>query len=94
LLADADVGHVMLLGGRLDEAERLLRRAAGDCNAFENQFEWVQASLWLGQALEQKGDTAGACAAYGDVVRRWGPFGKRSTTAGLARKRLAGLGCR
>jgi len=93
LLADADVGHVMLLGGRLDEAVRLLRRAAGDCNAFENQFEWVQASLWLGQALEQKGDTAGACAAYADVVRRWGSLGKRSTSAGLARKRLAALAC-
>jgi serine/threonine protein kinase/tetratricopeptide (TPR) repeat protein len=93
LLAEADVGRTLLLGGRVDEATRLLRRAAGNCNAFENPFEWVRSSLWLGEALEARGDTAGACAAYGQVTRRWGKLGKRSTSAALAGKRMASLRC-
>jgi eukaryotic-like serine/threonine-protein kinase len=93
LLAEADVGHTMLLGGRVDDAIPLLRRAAADCNAFENQFEWIEASLWLGQALETKGDTAGACRAYGQVMARWGKLGKRSVTATAAAARSVALRC-
>jgi hypothetical protein len=93
LHASADIGHVFLLGGRLDDAVRWLRLSAHDCDAWENPFAWVKASLWLGQALEQKGDAAGACAAYGDVVKRWASFGNQSTSAALARKRIGGLGC-
>lgn len=93
LHATADVGHVFLLGGRLDDAVRWLRSSAQDCDAWENPFEWVKASLWLGEALEQKGDVAGACAAYGRVVERWRPFGKESSSAALAGKRIAALGC-
>jgi serine/threonine-protein kinase len=94
LLADAAVGHTLWLGGRRDEAIAALRRAAGDCDVFENPVEWVHASLWLGQALEAKGDPPGACAAYGDVVRRWSGLGKRSTSVAAASKRRTALGCR
>jgi len=93
LLAEADIGHTLQLGGRVDDAIRVLRRAAGDCDAFENQFEYVQASLWLGQALESKGDTAGACKAYGQVTARWGKLGKRSMSATAAAMRAVALRC-
>jgi eukaryotic-like serine/threonine-protein kinase len=93
LHATAYIGHALLLGGRVDDAVRWLRASSQSCDAFENPYAWVQASLWLGQALEQKGDAAGACSAYGDVVRRWAPFGKASTSATLAGKRMAVLGC-
>ena len=93
LLSEADIGHTLLLGGRLDDGIAALRRAAGDCDVFENQFEYVQASLWLGQALESKGDTAGACKAYGEVAARWGKLGEQSTTAATAAQRSVALRC-
>jgi tetratricopeptide (TPR) repeat protein len=94
LHATADIGHALLLGGRIDEAAQWLRASSRDCDAFENPYAWVHASLWLGQALEQKGDAAGACSAYGAVARMWSPFGKASTSAALARKRMAVLACK
>jgi hypothetical protein len=92
--ARADVGRVMLLGGRVDDAVRILGSAAADCNAMENPWSWVQASLWLGEALEQRADRDGACRAYGNVVARWGALGARSVTAAQANKRIAALRCK
>ena len=93
LLGDAAVGRTFLLGGRVDDAIPVLRSAAGNCDVLENPVEWVKASWWLGQALETKGDVAGACAAYASVVRRWAPLGKRSTSAIAAGKKMGLLGC-
>ena len=93
LHATADVGHVFLLGGRIDDAIHWLSASAHDCDAWENPFEWTKASLWLGQALEQKGDVSGACGAYGDVLKRWRGFGKLSTSVALATKRSSALAC-
>jgi eukaryotic-like serine/threonine-protein kinase len=93
LLAEADIGHTFQLAGRVDDAIPRLRRAAGTCNAFENQFEYVQSNLWLGQALEAKGDAAGACKAYGQVTSRWGKLGRRSVSATAAAARIVALRC-
>jgi serine/threonine-protein kinase len=47
----------------------------------------------LGQALEQQGDTSGACAEYQYVLDRWGNAKPRSWVAEEARARSKALGC-
>jgi serine/threonine-protein kinase len=89
---DAHVGHTYLLAGRADEAVPYLRAAAAQCNTFEDPIAWVHASLWLGQALEAKGQKDDACDAYRSVATRWSGFG-RSSSAQLARRRIAALRC-
>ncbi len=53
----------------------------------------IRASYFLGQALEQKRDTAGACAAYKVVLDRWGNAKPRSVTADKVKERVKALGC-
>jgi hypothetical protein len=93
MLADADVGRVFLLGGRMDEAIPILQRAVGNCDPFEAPGSWVRASFWLGRALEAKGRTDGACDAYANVASRWDALGRRSLTARAAHARIRALGC-
>jgi tetratricopeptide (TPR) repeat protein len=90
------LGETLLLAGETDKAIEPLRRAAGCCDMLE-RFEVgpvpvVLASELLGEALQERGDTAGACAAYARVLARWGGA-KSSVTAAKARTRAAGLGC-
>jgi serine/threonine-protein kinase len=94
LLADARVGRVYQLAGKLDEAIPMLQRAVAHCDAFEDPFTLVRASLWLGEALESKGKTDDACAAYKRVTQRFGPFGARSVTSKEARAHAQALGCK
>ena len=47
----------------------------------------------LGEALESKGDTQGACAAYAEVLEHWGNAKPRSKTADAARAHMKKLGC-
>jgi serine/threonine-protein kinase len=90
---DAEVGHTMLLAGRVDDALVRLQREAKACRGLFHPFTHVRARLWLGQALEAKGDTAGACDAYGFVVERWGAAKPKSVTAEAAKKRISALHC-
>jgi serine/threonine-protein kinase len=92
-VANAHIGRTYLLAGRPAEAIPLLRRATAQCDVFEDPIAWVQASLWLGEALEAQGQKDEACAAYSNVVTRWKGFGARSTSYREARKRMAGLQC-
>jgi serine/threonine-protein kinase len=92
-LADAHEGHVLLLAGRPAEAVPVLRRATRICRALSDAVEHTRAHLWLGEALEQTGDAAGACAAYRVVQDRWGHARPRSITAETARARARGLRC-
>jgi tetratricopeptide (TPR) repeat protein len=91
-IADAQIGRTYLLAGRVDEALPILRRAAGQCAPFENPFAWVRASLWLGQALEAKGQRDEACAAYKSVTTRWKSYSK-SVTVKEAAARAHALAC-
>jgi serine/threonine-protein kinase len=93
LPAVAFAGRAFLLADRIDEALVLLRRAVSHCDALETPFEDTQANLWLGQALEKKGDRSGACAAYQVVRRRWGRATPSSVTAAAAKERSRALGC-
>jgi tetratricopeptide (TPR) repeat protein len=91
---DRDLGRTYLLAGRVDDAIAVLRKGAAVCPG----PTWailtrLQATEALGEALEQKGDADGACAAYGEVLLRWGHAKPRSVSADAARARAKKLGC-
>jgi serine/threonine-protein kinase len=79
----------------------LLRRGAAACailgfvdeGELSVPVEYMHAHLWLGQALEAKGDKAGACAAYGVVMDRWKDAKPRSVTLEKAKDRSRVMGC-
>jgi eukaryotic-like serine/threonine-protein kinase len=89
----AYVGRTYWLAGRTAEGLPLLREAAHDCNALLMPIEHTRAQLWFGQALEETGDKAGACEAYGTVLARWKDARPRSVTADRAKERVKALGC-
>jgi tetratricopeptide (TPR) repeat protein/predicted Ser/Thr protein kinase len=88
-------GRTYLLAGRAPEALPFLRRAAHACAELNWSYpEYVRGKELLGEALEATGDQPGACAAYADVIARWGNAKPRSVTAEKARARAAALGCK
>jgi serine/threonine-protein kinase len=93
-LVSAGLGRAYLLAGRLDDAMPLLERASKSCMSLAKPVTHTRSHLWLGQAREAKHDVAGACAAYGAVIDRWGNARPRSVTADEARARQRALGCK
>jgi serine/threonine-protein kinase len=74
--------------GALDD----LTVAVADCNALGAPMRHTQAQFHLGMARESVGDRAGACAAYGVVLDRWGK-NAASRTARDAAERARALRC-
>jgi serine/threonine-protein kinase len=91
LALDAQLGRVLVLGGRPADAIPHLRRMVKSCAAISDPWAWVTASLHLGMALEATGDRDGAAAAYEAVIARWGKAKPRSVSADTARERLRAL---
>jgi serine/threonine-protein kinase len=91
---DQPIGRTYLLAGRLPEAVITLTRASRACAVLEGEAPLFTtwAALDLGQALEARGDGPGACAAYQQVLERWGGA-KASRTAAKARARAQALHC-
>ena len=87
----AYAGRALFLSGRLDEGARLLGRAASSCAALEEPMLHTTAQLWFAEALEAKGDKAGACSALAKVARRWPAAASR--TGRLAAEKSRALGC-
>ncbi|WP_394845377.1 protein kinase [Pendulispora brunnea] len=85
---DARLGHMYLLAGRFGEAIPLLNHAVSSCTVLIKPMTYVHALLWLGEALDQTGDHAGACKMYTKVVERWGRE-PRSVTVRRARAKLS-----
>jgi eukaryotic-like serine/threonine-protein kinase len=92
-VAEASIGNVYLLAGRVDEAAPLIERGAATCLAFERPMDHTHAQLLLGTVREARGDRLGACSAYAAVLARWGDAKPRSITADKARARQKALGC-
>jgi serine/threonine-protein kinase len=90
---DGCTGHAELLAGRPADALPFLRRAANNCFVLAEPFVHVHARLDLGRALEQTGDTPGACTEYGRVVTQWGNAKPRSVSAEAARDAVKRLHC-
>jgi hypothetical protein len=74
-------------------AESALAEHARDCDVLENAGTTVWAAALLGDLLEKKHDTPGACAAYARVLSRWGHAKPRSVTGDAAKARSKALGC-
>ena len=91
--ASAHVGRAYWAAERWAEALGPLRKAEASCVALHFPFAHTRAIAMLGDALEATGDRAGACAAYGRVVARWGGAKPRSVTAEGASKKARALGC-
>lgn len=87
------VGRTLLLAGRVDEALTFLRVAVASCEVIDYPFWHTRAHLWLGRALEQKGNKADACEAYAVVLQRWGHASPPSSTATEALSSASALGC-
>jgi serine/threonine-protein kinase len=90
---EADLGRVYLLAGDTRLAIGHLTRAVAGCDVYQSTIDHVRAALNLGRALEQTGDTKGACDAYGKVLAQWGHAKPKSVTADAARDRSKALGC-
>jgi serine/threonine-protein kinase len=90
---EADLGRVYLLAGQVEQAIEHLTRAVARCDLYTSTLDHLRAALNLGTALEQKGDTKGACDAYGKVLAQWGHAKPKSVTADAARGRAKALGC-
>jgi eukaryotic-like serine/threonine-protein kinase len=82
------VGRVYELAGRHADALPYLRRATSLC-----LHDDPEDRLFLGMALEATGDAETACAAYAEVVARWGGAKPRSLTAESARRHEQALRC-
>ena len=96
------LGRTFLLAGQPAAAVEPLRAAANSCGIltaelrpafYESTIWWMRAHVLLGQALEQTGDTHGACAAYAVVMDRWRNAKPRSVTLEKAKERSRALGC-
>jgi eukaryotic-like serine/threonine-protein kinase len=87
-------GRVLFLAGEPERAVPWLRAGAAACIALSHPFLHVRAQLWLGLALEAIEDREGACAAYRNVLDRWGRAVPPSVTAREAGRRRRALACK
>jgi hypothetical protein len=89
----AALGWLYVLAGQPRQALAPLRSVVNSCIALESPRMHVRSGWFLGQALEATGDVPGACAAYAQVVGRWGNASPPSLTATRARERARALRC-
>jgi serine/threonine-protein kinase len=95
------VTRLRVAAGHGVEALPNIRRIAARCAVmtpmnndwFDTAFTFIESQLLLGSVLEETGDTAGACAAYAVVKRRWKDAKPRSVSLERAIARSAALGC-
>jgi len=89
------VGRTLALAGRVEDALLYLTAASSSCSILEgyDAIYSTLATFELGRALEDRGDTPGACAAYNRVLARWGKTSPPARTAMDARERERALGC-
>jgi hypothetical protein len=90
---EAMLGRARLLAGEVDAARESLAQATRGCGRLVDPFADVRAHLWLGAVHEARHDTAAACEAYGEVLRRWGTETPLAKTAQAAKARRAALRC-
>jgi serine/threonine-protein kinase len=94
-LLEEPIGRTYLLAGRLDQAVATLGHASRACFVFDYFVPIFStwAAFELGEALEARADTPGACAAYRVVRNRWGSAVPFSKTAAKAEARRRALRC-
>ena len=90
VMLDFAVGKVYALAGQPDKALPSLERVSATCSSFDNAILVMRARYYLGLALEEKNDRAGAREAYAKVAPAW-PKDTPSRTVKSATQRLAAL---
>ncbi len=85
----AAVGELLMNVDRLDEAEKLLRRATRACAIAPDQI----ARLALGDLLARRGNTDEACATYAKIENDWGHAKPRSITLDASRTAAKKIHC-
>lgn len=88
----AHLGHVLVAGGRAQEAIAPLSKAASACNWLLWPIAQTRVLLDLGQAREAEGNVQAACKEYQRVLDRWGPA-EKSITRDTAKARAKALSC-
>jgi predicted Zn-dependent protease len=83
------IGALLLGAGKPAAAVPWLRGAAKTCSL----TPWIRAKATLARALDASHDTAGACAAYAEVLAAWPNPRPRSVTVEQARARSRALDC-
>jgi tetratricopeptide (TPR) repeat protein len=86
-------GQLYALSGSPGRALPYLDQAVHSCWALRWPVGYTRATYLYGQALEETGDTAGACDAYSDILARWGKAKPESVTANKARARMRAIRC-
>lgn len=86
------LGRLMLLAGKPEEARPYLERGVLGCQQFKEMLMYIRTLANLGIAREATGDTKGACEAYRRVLAYWGDA-KDSLTAKDLEKRAKALSC-
>ena len=87
------VGRALWLGGKEEEGLAYLARAAGQCDLGTRPMQIITSHAWYAEALEKKGDKAGACRELGTLLSFWGNAKPRSVTADWAKARSRALAC-
>jgi tetratricopeptide (TPR) repeat protein len=88
------VAEALERSGRRDEAAKMFERIAGNAHAWIEPIASTRAWYRLGRLRERAGDAAGARAAFGEVLRRWGNATARTAEVDDARRRLRALSAR
>ncbi|EYF04860.1 serine/threonine-protein kinase [Chondromyces apiculatus] len=92
LETEAALGKLYVLAGRSAEAIPHLTEVTRSCSALRLPVTHTVAHHHLGLAREAQGDTAGACAAYRQLLDRWPPS-SGSLTSKATSTRSRALGC-
>lgn len=93
-LTDMQIGRIPLLVEENERTASSRTRDTANCRVLDELIEHTRGHVFLGQAREALGDTAGACAAYRVVIDRWGIKAKKSRTLDKARARFRALACK
>jgi serine/threonine-protein kinase len=88
----ACAGRALTMAGRPAEAIPRLEHLARGCEVLDYPFLTTHALIWLGEAHDAAGDHEAACAAYRDVIARWGDNAPTARTVRDARQRLRECG--
>lgn len=92
-LPRAPVGRTLWLAGQEEEGVAYLTQASRECDIAIRPVMWIRSHAWLAEALEKKGDVAGACKELDVVLAHWGSARPRSITGEAAHARSRALGC-
>jgi serine/threonine-protein kinase len=86
-------GLLYALSGSAGRALPYLEKTVHSCWALWSPVAHMRVTYVYGQALEETGDTSGACEAYSSILAHWGKAKPESVTANKSRARMRAIRC-